>query len=331
MNEERPLTHCDAEKAIEDGTYQPVSLNESARGPESHSAWDEKRIREVVSNAVKENLTLEYKAAASLKREPKAIFDLTKDVSAMANSAGGVIIYGIGEVKATKQLQLDPVDWTAFTKEWIEQIASQISPRISGLKIHPVQIGVSPDHGVYVLEVPQGTTAHQATDRRYYRRHNFEAVPMYDHEIRDVMSRTKHPRISLSARLVLYPRPASNGANGALVITITNESDVFARYVSLVIDAPLRILGNAVLYGDAVIHDGPEGTGFRLNFSNHMSQPLFPQSTITTVFQHKPTAMLRKMKKELDHLKILAFADSMPKMSLTFRPEDITERHKEIA
>jgi hypothetical protein len=31
--------------------------------------------------------------------------------------------------------------------------------------------------------------AHQARDYRYYKRHNFNALPMEDYEVRDVMNR----------------------------------------------------------------------------------------------------------------------------------------------
>jgi hypothetical protein len=46
-----------------------------------------------------------------------------------------------------------------------------------------------PNDVAYVVEIPQSETAHPALDNRYYKRFNFESVPMADHEIRDVMHR----------------------------------------------------------------------------------------------------------------------------------------------
>jgi hypothetical protein len=85
--------------------------------------------------------------------------------------------------------KLDPIDRTKFTKEWLEHVISNIRPRPNGITIHSVTLTSGPNNVVYVVEIPKGETAHQALDHRYYKRFNFESVPMADHEIRDVMQR----------------------------------------------------------------------------------------------------------------------------------------------
>ena len=45
----------------------------------------------------------------------------------------------------------------------------------------------------YVVNIPQSTTAHQASDRRYYKRQNFKAEPMDDYEVRGTLNRAKNP------------------------------------------------------------------------------------------------------------------------------------------
>jgi predicted HTH transcriptional regulator len=57
--------------------------------------WDQKALQNYIDTQIEENLTLDYKAADSLDASPKKKDEVTKDVSAMANSAGGTIIYGI--------------------------------------------------------------------------------------------------------------------------------------------------------------------------------------------------------------------------------------------
>jgi hypothetical protein len=49
----------------------------------------------------------------------------------------------------------------------------------------------------YVVEIPQSTTAHQATDHRYYKRFNFLSQAMEDYEIRDIMNRARRPDMSV--------------------------------------------------------------------------------------------------------------------------------------
>lgn len=158
--------------------------------------WDETRLRGYL-NLIEENLTLDYKAAGSLGQSEGKKKEITKDVSAMANSAGGIIIYGMKEYDEPERKHLaediDPIDRTAFTKEWLEQVINNIRPHIDNVIIHPVALTSSPNHLAYVVEIPQSNTAHQAMDHRYYKRFNFLSEPMEDYEIRDIMNRATSP------------------------------------------------------------------------------------------------------------------------------------------
>jgi hypothetical protein len=167
--------------------------------------WTQERLQQQFIDAqAEESTTLEYKAADALgKSDARKKKEVTKDVSAMANSAGGMIIYGISEYQEQDKRHLaealDPIDRTQFSKEWIEQVINGIQPRIPNLRIHPVPVTleVGQSDVVYVVDIPQSTTAHQAADYRYYRRYNFECLPMLDHEVRDVMNRGVRPDASV--------------------------------------------------------------------------------------------------------------------------------------
>lgn len=157
------------------------------------SEWNQAAIERYISDAVEESLTLDYKGAGALERKNKKKDEITKDVSAMANSAGGLIIYGVREYNDQKKKHLpekiDAIDRTLFSKEWLEQIINTIQPRIDGIIIHPVEIDTGSNAVVYVVEIPQSTTAHQARDKRYYKRFNFQSLAMEDYELRDVTNR----------------------------------------------------------------------------------------------------------------------------------------------
>lgn len=155
-------------------------------------------LKSLIENKVEENLNLDYKAAGSLDKQNNKTTEISKDVSAFANSDGGVIIYGIKEDKVNKHLpeKIDPVNRKNFTKEWLEQIIQdKIRPRISDFKIHPIEI--DSEQVVYVVEVGKSNTAHQAFDKKYYKRFNFQSTAMYDYEIRDILNRNKNPEIEL--------------------------------------------------------------------------------------------------------------------------------------
>lgn len=184
----------------------------------SEARWNENRLREMIDNAVEESLTLDYKAALSLDKTDKKKAEITKDVSAMANSAGGLIIYGISEFQDKERSHLperiDPIDRRNFTKEWLEQVINNIQPRLSGLIIHPVPLDSGANDTAYVIEVPQSNTVHQAKDQRYYRRFNFESVAMYDYEIRDAMNRSTHAQLEMKFTVRYYTVDPNRDALG---------------------------------------------------------------------------------------------------------------------
>jgi hypothetical protein len=192
--------------------------------------WNQTVIQQYIDDEIQESLTLEYKAADALGKSDGKKKEITKDVSAMANAAGGIIIYGVKEYDERDKRHLpekiDEIDRTQFSKEWLEQVINNIRPRLDGLAICPVSISSGPKNVVYVVDVPQSTTAHQATDHRYYKRYNFQSVPMEDHEVRDVMNRATTPNPQIEFRASTWSERFPDGmmrGHYNLRITIKNQ------------------------------------------------------------------------------------------------------------
>jgi hypothetical protein len=153
-------------------------------------------LQRLIDDGIQESLTLDYKASPALSKDSKPRDELCKDVSALANSAGGQIIYGIEE-KDGKPWKIDD-GAKGITREWIEQVIdSNVQPRILGLTITPVQLTSG---NAFVITVPQSTSrgAHQAPDKKYYKRQNFQSIAMEDYEIRDIMKRATTPDLFVS-------------------------------------------------------------------------------------------------------------------------------------
>ncbi len=93
----------------------------------------------LVQQQVQESLHLDYKRSEALSKAGQK--EIPKDVSAFANSDGGVIIYGIEE-SGHLPVRIDGgIPNSAFTREWIEQtILSNISPRIEGIQIQQISL-----------------------------------------------------------------------------------------------------------------------------------------------------------------------------------------------
>jgi Putative DNA-binding domain len=212
---------------------------------------DRADFQKMVDSQIEETLTLEYKASPALTRESKNIDELCKDVSSMANSAGGQIIYGIEEDKKTHKPSAvdDGITDEKITREWIVQILnSRIQPRIDGVRVQRIPLG---DTGAgFVLTVPATISGpHQAPDKKYYKRLELHSVPMEDYEIRDVISRSTSPH--LEPVLTFDGRESSslNFKSGAQVsdpinfnVTLRNTSVTPAHYTAIVIGLDISLL-----------------------------------------------------------------------------------------
>jgi hypothetical protein len=185
--------------------------------------WNQAELQRHINDGVEESLTLDYKAGDALGTSDGKKKEITKDVSAFANSAGGIIIYGIKEDDEEDKKHLPekfaPIDRTQFSKEWLEQVINTIQPRISGIIIHPVALSTGFNDVAYVVEIPQSTTAHQARDWRYYKRFNFESVPMNDYEVKDVMRRRTLPEVTVE----FGSRKLNSPRQYLLTVKIKNE------------------------------------------------------------------------------------------------------------
>jgi hypothetical protein len=227
-------------------------------------SWTIELITSHIRDRIQESLVLDYKAAEALQKRDEKKKEITKDVSAMANSAGGTIIYGVRESQDPSlgpvPESIDPVDQIEFSKEWLQQVINTIRPKISGVLITPVEVDRDSNRVVYVVDVPQSNTAHQATDYRYYKRHNAISSPMEDYEIRDIMGRASTPRfevnfsitrrerlIDVSRKLYGMRMPGEQAQNEtrvsfSLTATARNVGSVLANYVNAFFYLPASTL-----------------------------------------------------------------------------------------
>jgi Putative DNA-binding domain len=222
-------------------------------------------LQRLVDEEIQESLTLDYKASPSLARDDKSRDELCKDVSAFANSGGGQIIYGIVE-KNRKPVKVD--DGSDLSREWIEQVIdSRVQPRLDGLVITPVPVG-SGRHA-YVLTIPQasGRAPHQAPDKKYYKRQNFQSAPMEDYEIRDALRRATTPELYVEVSFATGERANVEFAHQSerskpitLSVIVRNRSSQPAHYalVQVGIDTELSIHTMGDFFSMGITGDGKQ-------------------------------------------------------------------------
>lgn len=238
-------------------------------------------LQRYITDQIEEDLHLEYKSASSLGREDNRKREITKDVSALANAAGGRIIYGISHKQGRGQSHLpeslDPIDASQFSSEWLGQVINSIEPAIPNVNVHTVELSSASAHVAYVVDVPAGSTAHQAGDRRYYRRHGQEVLQMHHHEILEVMYRRQVPDVTVQFGYRKFSSTAQQH-HYALTIRITNASDLIVNHWKLEFTFPNPLGANpptkiAKLYDHIRIRTTTNGDYTLTYFSPYVLYP----------------------------------------------------------
>lgn len=167
-------------------------------------------ITALIDNEAEESVHLDFKAAGSLSKDDKKKAEIAKDVSAFANSDGGIIVYGIEE-QEHKAHALSYIDGNTYTKEWLEQvIQDNIQRRIEGLEIFPIRDNGDITKSIYIVKIPRSSnTPHMSADKCYYKRNNFRSVKMEEYEVRDLFYRESTPNLKI-AGYILYEQDSND-------------------------------------------------------------------------------------------------------------------------
>jgi len=197
-------------------------------------------INRFKNQKIEENLNLDYKHIDATKN-----FDeLVKDVSALANSAGGLIFLGIEEKEKVLKDKKGRKIWTkifpgkitwgkpSLTKEQIEHnLRGKIHPWVEGLRIIPIRKSERSGYVIFLIDVPQSENPpHMATPfKRYYKRLNFEVVPMEHYEVADFFNKRRKPLLKLSIEFIKIEIQDSE-YTFILRFFIRNEGKAIAKY-----------------------------------------------------------------------------------------------------
>jgi hypothetical protein len=169
-------------------------------------SWTEAELNDLIGEM--ESIRREFKSGRMFDNEPenKWITNLSREVSALANTVGGELFLGIDEERKSKSrvaASIDGVPVALLEPERLQRkIESSVSPYLPGIRVQRVRLSSRPDRVVFVIRVPQGSTAYQANDGRYYGRSEFEVKYLPDHEVRLRMSRGRIARGIILAGVV---------------------------------------------------------------------------------------------------------------------------------
>lgn len=195
----------------------------------------EKDIENLIKNKIQEDTNLDYKTPEFSKGDFNK--ELAKDVSAMANSDGGIIIYGIQEEDYFPK----KIMWIENDEgycERIEQIInSRIFRKIEGIKVRKI---LSDDKTKFliVINIPKSDIApHQVHEnnnqRRYYKRHGSITEQMEHYEIEDLFFKRKRPALEICLRNISKERDKP-----AFEIYLENAGKVVAEQTYIKLKTP---------------------------------------------------------------------------------------------
>lgn len=212
---------------------------------------------------VGENLTLDYKREISPDKD-KDKAELCKDVSALANAAGGMIVYGVAEEKPERTPALPPHGAPRYSgrqpiEEWAAQtLASGVQPPMD-FEVQPYELPDSQDGDgtaercVMVVRVgPSLNAPHMVTSRadnryygRFYRRGNYESRIAQEYEVREMLERARRLYEGVEGEIARRgygdpgsPEFAANGYSTRLVTKFshaTETNELAARRVCVLL------------------------------------------------------------------------------------------------
>ena len=272
-------------------------------------------------NELKAGIVFRDKDGSEKPRQPEQVIqELTKDVTAFLNSAGGTIIYGVIEKKSrAERVDISNAYKGAVSSDDIrpekivQWLRSYISP-VPSVNVYSILAVPTATNSPWyiVIEIPQGQTAYMAKDHKFYKRVSNNALPMEQYEVVDVMNRTRSAVLDLT--LTVSQDEHSNKPNYTrikLAASITNNSFMASEYGALKIVlakpceydreiTPFTFQGAYFDYATEMYLDGlsdvPHAQSMRFGWGANAGIVIFPGETFSfhkhSIFMYVPSVSI---------------------------------------
>lgn len=187
--------------------------------------WDEKYL---LSLPVGEFDWLEVKGRKAIDLtlpgvDERACRDnLSKALSAFANSGGGTLVFGLRNPTASWQIDdggvpLSGLKGRSSTREWLEDIIPEsVDMPLVGFNVYvvtkdSVDSGIAEGRGIFIIDIRDSEQApHQANDNKYYARVGGKSRPINHKLVTDIFNRRRHPKMKLGAEFQISSRKKAN-------------------------------------------------------------------------------------------------------------------------
>jgi hypothetical protein len=198
-------------------------------------------VQNLVTACVRESEVLEYKTAAKCFTDSEK-GEIAKDVSAMANSGGGLIVYGVATdaLDKTKPVAIQPIE-VRNIETFDRVFNSQVKPPIRGVRKKVIPT-TAPQ--IMLVDIPESENPpHQSLyDKKYYRRSGAESLPMEHDLVALYFGRRTGPLLGVQ----FHPLAKPSGFSGdpsfsnpfTVRVQIVNEGKRIGQYVEAIFIFP---------------------------------------------------------------------------------------------
>jgi len=166
-------------------------------------------IQILINGKIKESVTLDYKAKLVNNNE------VAKDISAFANTSGGIIVYGIIE-KNNLPVSINWIEGKGIRERIENVLNSHIQPKIEEYEINSIENPKDISKAIFTVYVPKSLNAPHMVNYRYYKRYKFQSVPMEDHDVKEVIFKS--------------------GLKDALIYEVSSNLDLIKKTLKLIAD-----------------------------------------------------------------------------------------------
>lgn len=199
-------------------------------------------IQRLIDERMQEGVQLDFKQ----KGDPrKGAFDgndkkiLAKAVSGFANSAGGLLVWGVNAEKGSDgvdcaQAPAAPIaQIQLFLSEATTLVGQLIQPRHDGIHLHAVPSASAPGAGYLLIYIERSERRPHRSEasgqKQYFKRAGDSFFEMEHYDIEDAFNRTSVPQLNLMLSLG-DEEQNSDGVSKIVFVHLQNNSDSMARF-----------------------------------------------------------------------------------------------------
>lgn len=194
-----------------------------------------------------ETLTLEFKAdhpndpmfhEGELTNNGRKI--VAKEISAFANSAGGVIVFGVDCRKVggiDEAHSLVPIPNISRAEMSVRTVASELlQPRHSGIGVMSIEATAKPGAGYIILYVPRSERRPHRSEakgqKEYFKRSGASAFSMEHYDIEDAFKRQSSPLLSMNFDFH-WRMKSGERFEMQMLFGVANTGEVSGKFVTL--------------------------------------------------------------------------------------------------